>query len=185
MTRVDAKAALDWIDEHFFFIRADDDAPPTVEWILERARAAVLRDGSNALVIDPYNEMEHRRPVNMTETEFISQLLGQLKRFAQNHEVHVFIVAHPVKPVRDGGKVSVPTLYDIAGSANWANKADLGFAVHRPSLDGDQVEIYVHKVRDKWVGKPGVVTLRYDRVTGRYSEQVQQPVGAARAYRED
>jgi twinkle protein len=187
MTRVDAKAALDWIDEHFFFIRADDDVPPTVEWILERARGAVLRYGTNALAVDPYNEMEHRRPVNMTETEFISQLLGQLKRFAQNHEAHVFIVAHPRLLARDkDGKTPVPTLYDISGSANWANKADVGFAVHRPSMDGDQVEIYVHKVRDKWVGKPGVVTLRYDKVTGRYSEpSPAPPLGRARGYRED
>lgn len=185
MTRADAKAALDWLDEHFFFIRADDDAPATVEWILERARAAVLRYGSNVLVVDPYNEMEHRRPVNMTETEFISQMLGRFKRFAQNHEVHIFIVAHPVKPMRDGGKISVPTLYDIAGSANWANKADLGWAVHRPDFESTAVEIHVHKVRDKWIGKPGGVTLHYERATGRYSEQVQQSAGAGRGYWSD
>lgn len=184
MTPADAKAALDWIDEHFCFIRADDDAPPTVEWILERARAAVLRHGSNALVVDPYNETEHRRPANMTETEFISQLLGLLKRFAQNHEVHVFIVAHPRILHRDkDGKTPVPTLYDISGSANWANKPDVGFAVHRPSLEGEQVEIYIHKVRDKWVGKPGQVTLRYDRITGRYSEP--EPAYTPRRFRED
>jgi twinkle protein len=116
MTRADAKAAFHWLDQHFFFIRPDDDAPATVEWILERGRAAVLRYGSNVLVVDPYNEIEHRRPGNMTETEFISQMLGQMKRFAQNHEAHVFIVAHPAKPVREsGGKITVPTLYDIAG----------------------------------------------------------------------
>jgi predicted metal-dependent hydrolase len=46
------------------------------------------------------------------------------------------------------------------------------------SSDGDQVEIYVHKVRDKWVGKPGMVTLRYDRVTGRYFETM--PVNTSR-----
>ena len=185
MTQADAKTALDWLDEHFFFIRADDDAPATVDWILERARAAVLRYGSNALVVDPYNEIEHRRPPNVTETEFISQMLGKMKRFAQNHEVHVFIVAHPAKPVRDGGKISVPTLYDIAGSANWANKADLGWTVHRPDFEAAAVEIHVHKVRDKWIGKPGGVTLHYDRVTGRYSDAVQGPAGAVRGYRND
>jgi twinkle protein len=185
MTWTEAKAALDWLDQHFFFIRADEDGPPTVEWILERARAAVLRYGSNVLVVDPYNEMEHRRPVNMTETEFISQMLGQLKRFAKNHDVHVFIVAHPAKSVREGGKVSVPTLYDIAGSANWANKADIGLAVHRPDFEGQEVEIHVHKVREKWIGKPGGVTLRYDKISGRYSEPVAVPAGTARGSRND
>jgi hypothetical protein len=59
-----------------------------------------------------------------------------------------------------------------------ANKADLGFAVHRPNFDGPEVEIHVHKVRDKWVGKAGGVTLRYDRITGRYSEINRTPYSA-------
>jgi hypothetical protein len=46
-----------------------------------------------------------------------------------------FKQAHPAKPVRDGGKIEAPTLYDIAGSANWANKADLGWAVHRRDFE--------------------------------------------------
>ena len=135
----------------------------------------MLRYGTNVLVIDPYNEIEHRRPPNMTETEFISQLLGKVRRFAVNHDVHVFVVAHPVKMPRVGDKPpGAPTLYDISGSANWANKADIGLAVHRPDFDGDEVEIHIHKVRHKWVGKPGGMSLRYDRITGRYFEQVQQ-----------
>jgi twinkle protein len=181
----DLRMALDWARPRFFFIRAEDDAPPTVDWILERARAAVLRYGSNVLVIDPYNEIEHRRPDNMSETEFVSQSLGKVKRFAENHALHVFFVAHPAKPAREAGKPAVPGLYDISGSAHWANKADLGFVVHRPNFEGDEVQIHVLKVRHKWVGEPGQVSLRYDRITGRYSEPVQSPADGARGYRDD
>jgi hypothetical protein len=35
--------------------------------------------------IDHYNEIEHRRPPNMTETEYVSQLLGKVRRFTQHH----------------------------------------------------------------------------------------------------
>jgi twinkle protein len=179
MTPSELDAAFAWGRERFFFIRAEDEAPADIDWILERARDAVLRHGSDVLVIDPYNEIEHRRPPSMTEAEFISQLLGKAKRFAKNHAVHVFIVAHPVKLLREGTTLPVPTLYDISGSANWANKADIGFAVHRPDPSSDQVEIHVHKVRHKWIGKPGGVTLRYDKTTGRYFDQMQQSTGAA------
>jgi twinkle protein len=89
MTPPELEAAFVWGRERFFFIRAEDDAPTTIEWILERARAAVLRHGVNGVGIDPYNEIEHRRPANMTETEYISQGLGKAKRFAVNHGVHV------------------------------------------------------------------------------------------------
>jgi hypothetical protein len=82
---------------------------------------------------------------------FISQLLGKLKRFSQNHGVHIWIIAHPVRLPRENGKLPVPTLYDISGSA--ANKADVGLAMHRNSPETKLVGIYVHKVRFKWVGK--------------------------------
>lgn len=53
------------------------------------------RFGIRGLVIDPYNELDHQRPTYMTETEYVSQMLTKIKRFAQYHEVHVWLVAHP------------------------------------------------------------------------------------------
>jgi twinkle protein len=170
MTEADFMRALEWVGDHFHFIRFDDEAP-TIEAILEKARAAVLRYGIRGLVIDPYNEIEHRRPSNMSETEYVSALLGQVKRFAQSSGVHIWFVAHPAKLHREHGKLPVPTLYDISGSANWANKADNGLVVHRePDEDPTRADIYVRKVRFKSVGRIGGISLRWDRVTGRYSE---------------
>jgi hypothetical protein len=53
------------------------------------------------------------------------------------------------------------------------------------NLDSPLVGIYAHKVRHKWVGKPGKVDLQYDRVTGRYSEVNRTPYGAARGWNDD
>jgi twinkle protein len=80
----------------------------------------------------------------------------------------------------------MPTLYDISGSANWANKADIGIVVHRdPASDPFRAEIHVRKVRFKSVGKIGSVALRWDRATGRYSEESASPYTARSAYRDD
>jgi twinkle protein len=102
----------------------------------------------------------------------VSQLLGKVKRFAQSNGVHVWFVAHPAKMHRQSdGKMPVPTLYDISGSANWSNKADLGVVVHRNwAVGASDVEIYIRKVRFKAVGTTGMVTLNYDRATGCYYE---------------
>jgi len=170
MGEADLSRALDWAADHFVFIRADDEAP-TLDWILENARSAVMRYGVRGLVIDPYNEIEHKRPTAMSETEYVSQTLGKVKRFGLQHGVHVWFVAHPAKMHRESGSIPTPTLYDISGSANWANKADLGVVVHRdPGKHPPETEIYIRKVRFKSVGRIGMVTLRYDRATGRYSD---------------
>jgi hypothetical protein len=34
-------------------------------------------------------------PLNRTETEYVSQILTKIKRFAQHHSCHVWFVAHP------------------------------------------------------------------------------------------
>jgi twinkle protein len=172
MSEAELAEASDWVDDHFVFIRADDEAP-TIDWILEMAVAAVVRYGIRGLVIDPYNEIEHKRPGTMSETEYVSQLLGKVKRFAQTRGVHVWFIAHPAKMLRDkNGQVPTPSLYDISGSSHWVNKADIGVVVHR-THDGT-TEIHVRKVRFKWVGRQGMATLDYDRATGVYSDQSQQ-----------
>jgi twinkle protein len=185
MSEADLMQAMEWAHAHFHLIRFDDETP-TMEAILDKARAAVMRYGVRGAVVDPYNWIEHRRPANMTETEYISQILGLLKRFAQRHGVHVWIAAHPriLRRSENGGKWPVPGLYDISGSANWSNKADLGIAVHRdPDSGPATAQIHIHKVRFKWVGKIGMVELRWDSATGRYSEIGNQTnYGSARGY---
>ena len=171
MTETEVRSCIAWARERFFLIRADDEAP-TIDWILEKARVAVIRHGIKGLVIDPYNEIEHQRPSGSTETEYVSDMLDKVKRFARNHDVHVWFVAHPAKPMRTKeGDYPVPSLYDISGSANWNNKADIGVVVERDHSEGSRkVIIHVKKVRFKSVGLAGSVTLQFDRSTGRYSE---------------
>lgn len=87
------------------------------------------RYGIRGLVIDPYNELDHQRPVHMNETEYVSQMLTKIKRFAQHNDVHVWFVAHPRQ--LQGWKGEPPNLYDISGSAHFINKADNGIVIHR------------------------------------------------------
>ena len=107
------------------------------------------------------------------------QALTQIRRFARNHGVHVWVVAHPQKLYRrDDGLYPVPTPYDISGSAHWRNKADNCLTLWRDEKEPDQpVHLHVQKIRFREVGKVGMVALQFDRVTGRYKEAV--PAAAA------
>ncbi|WIA29449.1 hypothetical protein OEZ86_011950 [Tetradesmus obliquus] len=179
--------ALVWIDTQFHIIRPMPDTQPTIEYILDKARAAVMRYGIRGLVIDPYNELDHRRSAAFSETEHVSRMLTKIKRFAQHYDCHVWFVAHPrtQRGFSTGGgsaTLTPPTMYDISGSANFINKADNGIVVHRPwstgqdgGLDPAAVQLLVRKVRNKLAGKIGDVTLRYDRATGCYVDDLVQP----------
>jgi len=170
ITPDDLEKAIDWLNQRYVFLRAEDESP-TIDWILEAARMAVMRYGIKGLVIDPYNEIEHKRQSGQTETEYISELLSKTKRFAQNSGVHVWFIAHPSKPQRFQGEVIEPTLFDISGSAHWVNKADVGIIVVRDYEEGHekQVTIKIKKVRFKEVGQVGEVVLEYNRANGRYT----------------
>lgn len=162
----------------FVFARVPEDGALTAAKILEVTEPWLFMEkfekNKRALVIDPWNELEHARPKDVSETEYISRTLQYVRTWARTRKVHVFIVAHPQKLRRDpnSGKLPVPTLDTISGSQHWWNKADFGITVYRDpaNVDGQDVEIHVQKVRFKHHGRPGLVVLRYDRITGRYHE---------------
>jgi hypothetical protein len=43
ITAQELEAAFNWLDEHFYVIHSADDAMPTLDWVLEKARAAVVK----------------------------------------------------------------------------------------------------------------------------------------------
>jgi len=147
----------------------EEDADLDIETVIELARIAVLRDGVRLLIIDPWNEIEHKRRSDETETDYVSRSIRMLKRFAKSYECAVWLVAHPRKPSTDGNP-KPPSLYDLAGSANFANKADYGVTVHRDDLANNIIDVRVVKVRMGLPGKVGRVTLQLDHRTMTYTE---------------
>lgn len=128
----------------------DEDMEMDLDKFLELCRTAVVRHGVKMIVLDPWNELEHKRRRDETETDYIGRAIRAIKRFAKQNDVAFWVVAHPTKP-HEGHK-KIPGLYDISGSANWANKADYGLTYHRPNSEQNYAEIYVSKVR---MGLPG------------------------------
>lgn len=145
----------------------DEDTELDLDYIIELAKVAVLRDGVRLLVLDPWNEIEHKRGKDETETEYTSRAIRSLKRFALNYECAVWLVAHPRKPHSDG-QPKPPSLYDLAGSAHFANKADYGLIIHRENMADTLIEARVVKVRMGLPGKPGRVTLNWQAGTSDY-----------------
>lgn len=162
-------AAKRFLDHWFTFILPPDDAL-TVDGILDLCRMVILKKGVKGIVIDPWNEIDHTKPTNLTETEYISSCLTKIRRFARQYGVHIWLVAHPTKLKKmDNGKYPPPTPYDISGSAAWRNKADNCITIHR-DVESNKVEIHIQKIRFKEIGKIGMVVLEYNTINGRYKD---------------
>jgi twinkle protein len=169
------------IEDAFVFIDSDptgnaDDENLTVDWIIDKAIDAVLRDGIRVLVIDPWNEIEHAKNRDETMTEYVGRSIRQLKRFAREREVVVIMIAHPTKDVHNkDGNARPPTLYDIEQSASWFNKSDHGVCIHRPDAQKDEALIAVQKVRFDETGEKGNVLMKFERTSCRYL-RLDEPV---------
>ena len=176
MTDDDVVEAEAWLGDHITMIVCDaEEESPTLDWLLERAAACVLRDGATDLLIDPWNEIAHERGKD-SETDYIGRMLQRLKAFAKRHGCNVWIVAHPAKPLplRPGEKRPAPGPYDISGSQHWANKTDIGITVH--SAEPGTAEIHLWKSRFRRWGQRGVaVKLEFDASVGRYSTPLNTP----------
>jgi twinkle protein len=144
----------------------DEDEEMNLEYFLDLCRVAVLRHGVRLVILDPWNEIEHKTRQGENETQYIGRALRAIKRFAKVYDVAFWIVAHPTKPFE--GKVRMPRLLDISGSANWANKADFGLSYHRDGKNA--AELCVTKVRKGYPGRRGSIRVTYDYRQSRFVE---------------
>ena len=165
---------MDYLADKLFMMTPSGDNLK-IERLLELAEYLVEEYGVTDILIDPYNEFSHTRDRGISETEYVSQFLGDIRRFINKHGVAVWIVAHPAKlrkvemVLSDGSRgedYPVPTAYDISGSANWYNKPDNVIAVHRDKdtqrNPDNEVTINIQKVRRKTTGTLGSYPLRFN-----------------------
>jgi twinkle protein len=168
MTQEELASAKEFINNHFYWIEVNYN-DLTAEGLMSKFKEMITRYGVNGVCIDPWNYIEHKIPKGQTETQYISDVLSKFKRFSDLHNIHTFLVCHPVKIERekDSGKYKVPTLYNISGSANFFNKTDNGLTVYR-DFENNDVTVFVQKIRFKWCGRIGGTKLIYNPYNGTY-----------------
>lgn len=163
-----------WLFDHFSFIipKADDDDVNgfDIDWLIERATAASVRFGIKALIIDPWNQIDHCFAKGESHTEYVNRAIRALKRFGRDHGILVIIVAHPKKEAAERKKPEEITLYDISDSQHFSNAADLGVVIAR--LPGSfETNVFVTKVRYQPItGKPGMINLTFSQYLGTFSQ---------------
>lgn len=163
------KSSLEFLDHHFTWMYPEN---PELDTLLALAEETYKKDGLDCLVIDPWNAVTHHRTGMLHE--YLSEALSKVIRFARDNDVLVCVVAHPTKPQKDkDGSIPVPTLYDISDGAMWRNKADYGIIVHRPDMSKNAIDVYIQKIKFKWMGQVGSQSFDYDYRSGRFKHVSQ------------
>lgn len=170
LATAEERAAADaWIDQHFVFMIPPDDVLADLPWFLRTAADAKARHEVNGILLDPWNELDHARPRDVSLTEYVGMAIKELKRSARELDAYMLVVAHPSKMETNAkGEPKEPGMYDLSDSAHWANKADTGAMLWRQGL---LTKISIKKSR-YWdiLGEPGDVWVRYNADTRRFEE---------------
>lgn len=163
-TREEVERADEFIERSFRFVVPSHEDSASLEWLVDQFTAAVVQLGCDVLMVDPWNEIEHARPMDMTLTEYVGAAIKTLKRLAKRFNVAVIVVAHPTKlNPRDE-----LTLHSISDSAHWSNKCDVGIIVER-DFETSEVKFRIPKVRNDDIGKAGEIKMYFDRPARRFS----------------
>ena len=168
MSDAEKNMAKNYLDKKIWFIKPEKDF--TLSSILDAVKRLKERYGLDFFVIDAWNKLEHK---GAGDTDYIGRTLDELAVFCELNSLHCFLVAHPTKMEKDKktDQYIPATLYNIAGSANFKNKADNGLSIYRDMETGKSVWHRL-KIKFKHWGWIGNSSYSYDDASGRYFDGV-------------
>ena len=173
MSEEEYQEGMDFVEKHFNVIYPKKNF--TLESIFARAKYLIKTQGIRALIIDPYNTVQHKMNRGEREDLYISRFMSELKRFAVDNHISIHLVAHQVTPQKgDDGRYTKPDVNKIKGGGTFADKADNVLFVWRPDraidFSSKAVIFGSQKIKkQKLVGYPqDVEAIRYDIKKSRY-----------------
>ena len=180
MSEAEYRQGMDFVKKHFNVIYPKKNF--TLETIFEKAKYLIKTQGIRALIIDPYNTVQHKMNRGEREDLYISRFMSELKRFAVDNNISIHLVAHQVTPQKnDDGRYPKPDVNRIKGGGTFADKADNVLFVWRPDRAIDfssrKVTFGSQKIKkQKLVGYPqDIENISFDIKSSRYSFNGRTP----------
>lgn len=157
-----------WLRGHWW-LYDQRTSPNDVDSIIALYEFAVRRHGCNIFLCDNLMSLRYDRGSERDLFRAQSEFVGTLVRFAQKHNVHVHIVAHPRK---GNGQTEITDADEVGGSGDITNRADNVFALSR--LDTAQAAKYGYDtmltvLKNRAYGYTGQIALCFDTKCRRYT----------------
>lgn len=165
------------IMKNFYFVYVN---PPnnTIKGVLEEFRKLHERVGLDGCIIDPL--LKFSRPKGFSDRDDIyASYIGSISvDFARKTQTSLHLVMHQVTPSKDDAKkYPEPSMYSMKGGGSWADGCDNVLSVWRPHYandkQDDEVQFASQKIKkQKLVGLPQRLKIRFNRVSNRYIDYV-------------
>src|SRR5690606_31412850 len=177
MTMDELNMYINWSNEKIYLTSTDKDDFPTWDWIFDKFKEQMYSFGIDIFVIDAFNKLSFSNKGN--KLDLINEVLSKLTIFAQMNKVIIFLVAHPTKMQKnERGVYSMPSLYDVSGSADCRNQTHDGYGIYRHfGEEGEDFTEFVNlKTKYSFQGKmTEKVEFDYHIQSGRYYQRHTNP----------
>ena len=172
MTRADYTSAKKKLEGNVIHI---SDEVSDLKEIISLAERAVRVNHIKVWVIDPFVYLAMPAIPGSSDTQKIAEMLKEIMLATRRLNLITILVAHPRKP--SGDAPSEPSLYEVAGSANFYNFCDSGIILERDAANNNNVKVTCGKTRRDFLGKIGTIKIAYDGSCGRYAPCVKYKNG--------
>ena len=155
------------IKDNFFVIDwEEEDKLVTVDMVLAKTKELVKRKGINGVLIDPWNDLYHKKGNGENTADYLQKKLSQIRRFKRKYNLSFVINAHPTAEAQrrkeqhneQGERPYVCWFSDVADGAMWGNRVDNAITIYRNTPHESAwktTEVHIQKVKfQKLVGIP-------------------------------
>jgi len=156
------------VNDNFYHINFENGY--SLKEVLAKAAELVKRKGIKCLVLDPFNKIHLKESKRSDVNQYTNDYLNEIDVFCKKYDVLVIVVAHPVKQIKDKGKMPEPDFYSIKGGGEWYDMSYHGLCVHR-DFDRNTVSVRVMKVKFQNLGRNQAnAVFMWNTNNGRYTK---------------
>lgn len=161
------------IKDYFFFVYLRPPDNTLINILTEFSR---LKDeeGISAAIIDPIIKVQRPKEFMNADDKYAGYVTTLATDFARTTNLSLHMVMHQLTPrLQENGLYPKPSYYNIKGGGTWVDGTDNVLAIQRPVYARDKLDSEVlftsQKIKkQKLVGLPQEIAIRFDRKTNRY-----------------
>jgi twinkle protein len=161
-----------WIRNNIVFIQKKKRAMMDAARLIQRLEFAIKVYGVNMAMIDPFNEIDHRWGSDRSKTDYIGDFIMEVKDMADSYGVLIICCVHPPAMsmrTQNNKRRKIFTLADVADSAHFGNKSDIGICAWKANGDGYTL-LNIDKIKNQeLLGKPTGVELKFHADKEKYT----------------